>query len=240
MEHYREYQCGACDYYFSHPIDRCPICGDQFFWLLMTDGQVEATQKQGFVSRMIALGGTGVTEEFLTFRDRLWLPYNFWEKDPGGESLHAWPFVKDVKLYQHKKKTSEKKEDDTTIREAGFETNPAHPIPDFSAVANQNAGPSRPEVTLAPSRNDNPMGASTPALSPYQPSAPVEPMAPPRPQAEPSPANLGIKDWLPPILIFVFFMLLSLSFLVLRYHRNDSRSNVSLNFEATYDRSVLS
>lgn len=240
MEHYREYQCGACDYYFSHPIDRCPICGDQFFWLLMTHDRVAPSERAHFVSQMKTLGGSGVTEEFLTYRDRMWLPYNFWEKDPGGESLQSWSFIKDVKLYQHKRKETPKDEDDTTVREVGFETNPAHPVLKLTDLTSRPREQPQQEVTLTPSRNDQQMGASTPALPSYQAQAPIAPQAPKSSPVETAPASLGPREWLPPILIFVFFLLLSLSFLVLRYHKNDRHTDVSQNFEATYDRSFLS
>lgn len=234
MDHYREYQCSACDYYFSHPIDRCPICSDQFFWLLVPHQNLLESERLGYIDQMKNLGGAGVTEEFLTYRNRLWLPYNFWEVDPGGELLARWSFIKEIKLYQHKKNSSD--EDTETFRDAVFDTNPAINPQQYMDFQSQHAAPKQEPAAFL---SDTPKAIP----SPWQPAPAV--VKAPAPQGAVvasvnDGAELTLADWLPPVLIFVFFMLLSLSFLVLRYYKNTQTPIAVSHIEAVYEYPILS
>lgn len=231
MDHYREYQCEACDYYFSHPIDRCPICGDQFFWLVSTARELRADEKLTFVATMKNLCGAGVTEAFLTHRDRLWLPYNFWEKDPGGETLQPWSYVKGVKLFQHKKQKASNASD-STARAGVFDTKPAMVAqPQWESLNAFSPG------SISPGLKPESHVQQIQPLHQYRAEPASEKINQPMDTSEP----IGVQDWLPPVLIFVFFLLLSLSFLVLRYHRNVRAPQVSSYSEVvSYDHSILS
>lgn len=241
MDLYREFQCGACDYYFSHPIDRCPICGDQFFWLVTTQGNLAPSERQEYVSSMVRLGGMGVTEEFLTHRDRLWLPYNFWEVDPGGETLEAMAFVRDIKLYQHKKKAGDHA--DTTTRALSFETNPSMPVlteRDIQQPVAKSYEQSFAEPIQQPISQASGHQTSVAQATVQVPQQALAQSGNPKPVGSEELQPITSREWLPPVLIFIFLILMSLSFLVLRYQKNVRVNKISTHIEANYEHSILS
>lgn len=122
-------QCNACQYSLNHPVDVCPICNEQFYWLVVPRYTLDEAEIQDYCSRMTQLTEGRITEAFLTHGGHLWLPHNFWECDPNGISLKTLTWVDRVKYFQH---ATAEGADQPTSREpepAVWDTQPAQASP---------------------------------------------------------------------------------------------------------------
>ena len=98
MKIQESFQCGACNSFLSHPIDTCPVCGDQFYWLLVTRDEPD---REAYLTRMQELMEGRASQDFLTHGGHLWLPHRFWDRCPTGEILEEYAWIKRVELVQH-------------------------------------------------------------------------------------------------------------------------------------------
>ena len=132
MQIQKGFQCTSCHSFLSHPIDACPVCADQFYWLVVTREALTQPQVAAFVAAMVNLAEGRVTEAFLTHGERLWLPYNFWAQDPAGASLDEFPWVEDLELFQHAAGEVDEAVATAVYEPKPWETLPKQAVPDFS------------------------------------------------------------------------------------------------------------
>lgn len=205
----KSFTCKACKSLLSHPIDACPICGDQFYWLVEPKGELSQSLKEDFVRRMEQLVEGRASREFLTHGGYLWLPHRFWECDAEGESLADLDWAVRLELFQHEsvaEQTPESRASEAAKKpRTAWDTIPKAPLPHFAQV--------RPTVK-----------AESEAKRPEY-SAPAPPSSAPAPPAAAPAETLARGRLIPaplfaPLMVLAFFLLLSLSYLVLRYHKN--------------------
>jgi len=185
----KDYQCRACNYFFSHPVDVCPICGDQFYWLLVAADPPSRDQTLDFIVQMEHVVQGRVTREFITHNNQLWLPPNYWNFEPEGEALKRIPWVAEIRLYQH---VAPEKEP------SPWETNPGMKL-DLPLVSTP-AEPSEAMARAAP-----------------PPEAP-QPAAAAAPQSNAADGR-GWGVFYAPLMVFLFLIFLAGAFMVLQYHR---------------------
>lgn len=247
MQIQKGFQCKSCNSFLSHPIDACPVCGDQFYWLIHTEGSLDATQRTAYVGAMLNLMEGAVTEAFLTHGDRLWLPYQFWSKSPNGEVLNEFPWMIDLELFQHTGNDAEDPVGEVVVDDEPEEPNPWDTVPkmalpDFSKMEKEKPKPTVPEpAPAAETLADEPR--VIPAPEPRKAS--VAAVSEPKPRAErpvKEPTQNPLKQLFVPLMIFLFLLFLSLSYLVLRYHKNHMVPVVSGNVwtEVLHERPILS
>lgn len=208
MQIEKGFQCHSCHIALSYPLDACPLCGDQFYWMVLVSGTVPEQARKQYVVAMCALS-EDVTEEFLTYDDQLWLPYQFWEYCPTGEVLRAFTWIVDLQLFQHQGKPGS--------------SEPAQQAEQASTQAKQGSVlDSVPETRSQLDRMGQANEEPSPQLAAQMPASRRK-----KPNKRPKQMGRrdiqhGIKhaDLLKPTLVFLFFVLLSLSYLVLRYHKN--------------------
>lgn len=225
MQIQKGFQCQSCNSFLSHPIDACPVCSDQFYWMIVPKTTVTGSQQQAFVAAMVNLVAGGVTEEFLTHGGQLWLPYRFWDQDPAGESLAEFSWIDNLELFQHSNNSGQV-EPEEKAEPNPWDTVPKMALPDLSKrpeeLQAKSAAAASPEIAPEPT----PTPSATPRSKPQQDSAPKQAAATPTSKEKPkAKSNEGKRSLFPahlfvPTMIFLFFLLLSLSYLALRYHKN--------------------
>jgi len=207
------FQCRACQSFLSHPIDNCPVCGDQLYWMLVWSEEPDDLQRKDYLDRVIALVDGRASREFLTHGDLLWLPHRFWDCDPTGELLDTLDWVTGIELHQHDAEDRRAAPDDE------FDTLPKMPIPKYVAETVHGEAVETLRARVVPERAEE--------RNPPDATQPVAPAAS-TPRSEPgvdTPLARGSSrvlsaDLFVPLMIFLFLCLLSLSYLVLRYHKN--------------------
>ena len=203
-----EIQCRSCLYLSSHPVDACPVCGAQFYWLIVPTHQIGDGPIREYLSAMERLVEGRITREFLTHGGQLWLPHSFWNYNPNGDLLKEFSWISEIKFYQHDPEKEEEKSAPSNYREKGprtiWDTNPLPVIP---TLAQAGAG-----------------GTESQAERPSRPRGSV-----PAKEAPPPPAPAFARELLAPLMILIFFIFLSLSYLVLRYHKNQPRVSSSIS-----------
>jgi len=206
----KSFTCKACKSLLSHPIDACPICGDQFYWLVEPKGELSQAVKDHFVRKMEQLVEGKASREFLTHGGFLWLPHRFWDFDAEGESLADLDWAVRLELFQHENTAPEQSAKARTAEatkkpRSAWDTIPKAPLPHFAQV--------RQAVQVE--REGKRPGFAAPAPPS---SAPAPPAA--------APAESFVRGSLipaplfAPLMVLAFFLFLSLSYLVLRYHKN--------------------
>lgn len=218
MKIQKGFQCKSCSSFLSHPVDVCPVCGDQFYWRIVPTAPVNEPQRDAFVASMINLTEGRVTPEFLTHGGHIWLPYRFWGSDPSGVALLEFNWIDDLEVFQHDSQKTAKREAEAKAKQepAPWDTIPKMEAPDFSQYT--------PETTVAASQSQE-RPAPRAAAQPLAPVAATE-KAPSTPQpARANPASPSFLqqlrgDLFVPMMIFLFLILLSISYVVLRYHKN--------------------
>lgn len=242
MQIQKGFQCKSCHSFLSHPIDACPVCGDQFYWLVHVDGPLDISQRNAYVGTMINLMEGTVTEAFLTHGDQLWLPYQFWTSSPTGEALAEFPWIKDLELFQHVGHGAEEQLDGPEPEAAEdpnpWDTVPKMAIPDFTDIE-------EPEPVAAPEEVKPEARART---KPKRSKPPRPKQKPPKAKAATAGARgkggarSMVREFFVPMMIFLFFLFLSLSYLVLRYHKNHMVPKMSghLMMEVSHERPLLS
>ena len=209
MELPKEYHCEACDYVLSHPIDSCPICGDQFYWRLNTRRPLTPEQRHGYLQTVEEVIGRPVNKAFVAHGGQVWLPHNFWNFDPNGRVLDRLLWATGIEKYQHKK--SERTQEPTRKKDPStWDTNPGFLLPEHI------------QREFASASKDEPA-----AVSPHSEQRPDDGLPTskkgPSPPGDPGVAGPGIpsmSDFFAPLMILIFFLFLSLSYLSLRYHKN--------------------
>ncbi|MDJ0839605.1 MAG: hypothetical protein QNK37_24000 [Acidobacteriota bacterium] len=224
MKFQESFQCKACSSYLSHPIDTCPVCGDQFYWLVHPHRPPVQDERDAYVSRMQTLVEGKATPEFMTHGNLLWLPHRFWDFNPTGEVLNEFEWLREVELVQHDGEDREEQKPNV------WDTLPGRPVPDLSiretvkgkAVETLRADPlpSDPvEARAVVSRRDKLAGHLSAAEVPGQ-TAPTGRST--SASAPPSGKAIIPKQMFAPLMILIFFIFLSGSYIVLRYHKNTS------------------
>lgn len=97
----KNFRCKICDYGMDHPVDACPICGDTFYWLVIPAHEIQEPQKTAFLQTMEDRSPDQVSRDFLNHGGQLWLPYSFWHNDPRGDVLDSFPWIGEVVCIQH-------------------------------------------------------------------------------------------------------------------------------------------
>lgn len=199
MQYQHDYQCDACGYYLSDPVDQCPVCSDRFYWLLETKDLVSREERRQFVAEMVAMGGIGNSEQFLTHGEHLWLPPSFWETDAEGTMLTAYPWIIGLKLFQHEQQEPQRTQ--TIGNRAVLEADTASmPTIDPQRLPQADG---RQEATNTLGKPRNRTKAKPQVLS-----------------ARDETASGWPGQLLAPVAIFLFFVMLSLSYVTLRIQGN--------------------
>ena len=191
----KSFTCKACKSLLSHPIDACPICGDQFYWLVIPKGELTQDQKDEFVVKMEHLVEGKASREFLTHGGYLWLPHRFWDFNAEGDTLAAFDWAVKLELFQHETSEGDHKERLAPPKKepSAWDTLPKAPLPHFAQVRRQ-----------------------------LEDTEENEAAAPPPPADEPvAPAMLIPAPMFAPLMALLFFIFLSLSYLMLLYHKNN-------------------
>ncbi len=191
----KDYQCRACGYFFSHPVDVCPVCSDQFYWLLSTAYAPNDDQKLDYIVAMEHVVEGRVTRNFITHDNRLWLPPTYWNFDPNGEALQGFPWIDELRLYQHVASPKEP---------SPYDTNPGlSPFQPSDKPLSEDDGQRlsrvlKPSPTPVQARSGNAAPRSTPKQAP--------------------PRRSFLDEWFAPLMVFIFFAFLSLAYLNLKRH----------------------
>ncbi len=249
MKIQKGFQCKSCSSFLSHPVDVCPVCSDQFYWRVVPAAPVSEPRREAFVASMINLAEGRVTPEFLTHGGHLWLPYRFWGNDPSGSALLEFGWIDDLEVFQHDHQKPAKQETESKSKQepAPWDTIPKVEAPDFSqykpetkTVADQAPRP----AAVAAAAVAAAAVAATAGQSPV--AAPEQVAGPSRPErvnpSSPSFLEQLRGDLFVPMMIFLFLLLLSISYVVLRYHKNRMTplAPPQTHLEAIDDRNILS
>jgi len=214
-------QCHACNSILSHPVDACPVCGDQFYWLVTTKSKPSENEKESFLARMEELV-EGASREFLNHDNHLWLPYRFWDNNPSGETLDSFSWISGVQLFQHETELA-----DVPVSE--YDTLPKIPIPEWVRAGPSGADGKKP--------HPHPIEARPEHQVPKQHRAPAP--SPSRAMIEDPTSPIIPSQMFLPLMIFLFLILLSFSYLTLRYHKNHRWQSSQAVPEASHESSVL-
>ncbi len=209
-------QCHACNSILSHPVDACPVCGDQFYWLVTTKNKPTQNEKEGYLVRMEELVEGRASREFLNHDGHLWLPYRFWDSNPNGEILDSFTWIDGVQLFQHESEIN-----NVPVRD--YDTLPKIPIPEWvrdgpSALDKKKTIPKEPRKQEQPLK---PAPVSEPVNDSYL-AGPI------------IPAQMFL-----PLMVFLFLIFLSFSYLTLRYHKNHRWPSSQAVPEESHESSVL-
>ncbi len=227
-----EINCQACQYLTSHPVDACPVCGTHFYWLVIPSETPGKAATEDFLVKMEQLVEGHITRDFLTHGGRLWLPHTFWDSSPNGDAIRDFSWITEIRCLQHgsaekPKKWSSQTAEKSKEKGSPWDTKPTLPSDLLKRV--------RQEAEAAAARAD---GRETP----HRKEAAPKPPPLPHPRIEPKgKIREGVfpREFLAPLMMLVFFLLLSLSFLVLRYHKNQMALSRPLWKDVTHERSVL-
>ncbi len=216
MKIQKGFQCKSCSSFLSHPVDVCPVCSDQFYWRIVPEAPVDGLQRDAFVASMVNLAEGRVTPEFLTHGGHLWLPYRYWGIDPSGNALLEFSWLDDLEVFQHDSQKAAKSsaEPEKKQEPAPWDTIPKLEVPDFTQYKPE---PKAAVATTSAEPRETEPGSVRASDAPDQRNARAR-----MPERVPSPSLLGLLrgDLFVPLMIFLFLVLLSLSYLVLRYHKN--------------------
>lgn len=219
-------QCNRCRSFLSHPLDHCPVCNDQFYWLVKTRDIVDPEAKMAFLREMELMAGGHVTSEFLTHGGQLWLPHQFWSKDASGQALSAFPWIIGLEHHQHENPNDDwekhqsreaqrlqqeaQRQEEPTEQPKPWDTIPNMPLPDFSDIE------ARKQQAQADAKNNVPQEP--------QPTTKKAPSKAPEKKAQKTKSKdkqpFMLSPAFKPTMVFLFFLFLSASYLVLRYHKN--------------------
>ena len=211
------YQCRACQYVLSHPVDACPVCTMQFYWMVLPNRSLKKSQTADYVIKMERIVNGRVSHEFLTHGGYLWLPYNFWEFCPDGDMLHEFNWISQVKFFQHEPSQKPAVDAAGPKEISPWETNPALPVfnsADLPASPARSTAPPEGTAIRAEAGSKKPGG-----LRPKQPLTD-------------GPAH---RDWFAPLMVLIFLIMLSLSYLVLRYHKNTRTPTIVPTSKVVFD-----
>jgi hypothetical protein len=213
------YQCGACEHFFSDAVDACPLCGDQLYWLVR--GEPSAGERERFVKTMHNVVEQQCPPEFITYGDRLWLPYNYWASDSEGVALQAFDWVEGLTLFQHESPAESPSPDPSASPENAFERFEANPTP-WETVP----GLTRTLIEKDTAKVEGAGDRLRERMAHEPDSGARDPgRASKRPRARSAPDSgfdlLGaLRNNALQIGLTLFFFLLGLSVFVLRYHHN--------------------
>ena len=184
-----------------------------------------------FVTKMERLVKGQITRDFLTHGGRFWLPYTFWDCSPDGDAILEFSWITEVRCLQHgatekpkKWGASRKKTEDQ--EGSPWDTKPSLPSDMLDRVRKE-AG----AAMTRPVRN-----AASPPSSKTKPAAQAGPQIS---QDRQSHRGVFPRKLLAPLMMLLFFLLLSLSYLVLRYHKNRQVVSRPPPEDVTHERSVL-
>ncbi len=220
-----EFQCRKCRYVLSHPVDACPVCSTQIYWMLVHAYPLKKSQIADYIMKMEQLVRGRTSREFLTHGGHLWLPHSFWDFNPNGDALHEFSWIKEVKLLQHEP-VADRTDDEKEVSPPVLDTNPG-----LSITAPGLGTPSRTEPEGG--------GGSGRDGKKTQPARNLE--------SAPGGGSTTDTDdsWLDhvrvPFMILLFLILLSLSYLILHYHKNTkTRRTVPVSEVVTDEYPILS
>ena len=234
----KEYQCQVCHTHYTKPQDACSQCGDQFYWRLQASLRVGEIQRREYVDRMANLVGEELVPEFLTHGDELWLPHCYWAHDPKGEALECFLWIEGVEPVQHERASDfDGTENGLVLDEDVFEALKPDMLSgsSYGEIKQSKSQHVRTlnhlsTVLVGPSRG---LAQDTqPGLGKREKGAPRErsqkaTVEPPRRRrvatdhlAPKEPVSLSQREWFAPLMLFLLLLLLSMSYLVLRYHKN--------------------
>lgn len=156
----KEFQCQTCQYIMSHPVDACPVCNAQFYWMLAPYDPLDPSGVAHFITKMEMAVEGRTTREFLTHGGQLWLPHNFWDYNPDGEVLKEFPWIRHVRFLQH--------EGEGQVQSPSvYETNPGMSLASFQESAGVEAFSPEPGPVLEnESGPQSGAGFSSPSVSP--------------------------------------------------------------------------
>jgi hypothetical protein len=98
------YTCLKCEGVVSHPSDRCPICGNFFYWRLKVQ-VADPSQWRGFYRDELRQFLGREPDEGYIFKDQwIYLPAGYWEKDPEGAWVSRLPGFQSFTLVQYQSK----------------------------------------------------------------------------------------------------------------------------------------
>ncbi len=199
----------------SHPVDACPVCTAQFYWMLTPYDPLDPSRVADFITKMERAVEGRTTREFLTHGGQLWLPHNFWDHNPDGAILNDLPWIRQVRFLQHGADPEAQAEPQPSV----FETNPGMSLenvqltppkesPQPAAQPQAEAPKTQLETHLAKTESAAVRSSQeTKKKKKSRPSARVkEPLIP--------------SAVFAPLMVFLFLVLMSFSYLALRYHKN--------------------
>lgn len=118
------YQCRACKYVLSDPVDLCPVCNAQFYWMLIPKEPPQPEQVSHFVEVMNAVAQGHTNRQFLTHGGHFWLPHLFWSNDPEGLSLEKFSWFGQLRFFQHESQEQRVEEKRQSAEPNPWDTNP--------------------------------------------------------------------------------------------------------------------
>lgn len=230
-----EIPCQACQYVTSHPVDACPVCGTQFYWMVIAKESAARPPTEAFIAKMESLVEGNITREFLTHGGHIWLPHAFWDFSPHGDAIHEFSWIAEIRCLQHGSMEKPKKWSNRTEATQDQESSPWDTQPSLPSQIPRRVGAdpaSRRFMVDGAARTDH-KEAETAARASGGP-------AHPRPsERKENQRGFFPRELFAPLMILIFFFLLSLSFLVLRYQKNQQAASRLPSKDVTYERSVL-
>ncbi len=212
----KEFQCQTCQYIMSHPVDACPVCSAQFYWMLTPIDPLDPSRVADFITKMEKAVEGRTTREFLTHGGQLWLPHNFWDHNPDGAILSDLPWIRQVRFLQHGSDPEAQAEPQPSV----FETNPGMSLEDFQLTPpKETAPPAAQPLAAAPKTRVETSPAKAAPVTARSPHEKKKKKIKTRPSArvkEPLIPNTVFA----PLMVFLFLVLMSFSYLALRYHKN--------------------
>ena len=235
MQFQKGFQCRSCQSFLSHPIDLCPVCGDQFYWRVVTKGPLAEASKIAFFQIMEDQVDGNVSRDFLCHGGELWLPYRFWDTNPSGDLLGQFSWMQDLELFQHQ--TNAQVQAEPQPKESEWDT-----IPKASVLDLEQMKAAREATSETPPTQEPLPKQQTPEVAPAQTRRPSPILSA---RKKPSAASARKRqpffhwsEWFAPVMVLLLLLLLSCSYLSLRYHKNQMKP-LRIQEGTTNERTVL-
>lgn len=212
--------CQACSAPIRVAQDACPSCAAHLFWLVVPKRPLSALERKQFVTEMLGLTQQSIDQDYLDVDGNLWLPSDFWQQDPHGDSLRIFPWLSKLELHQHAQ-ANQSTTTSTTIYATDVTSLPSEADEPLFAAEEQDTLPGVTEAELAQREQQ-----AQPRQAEQMPlTAPAEQStrAKPRPQSRPKITSATLAPPpkpIAPVAILLFFVLLGLSYLSLYVQRN--------------------
>jgi hypothetical protein len=197
------------------------------FWLVIPKRALSALEIKQFVDEMLAVTDQAIDRDYLVVDDHLWLPGDFWQRDPEGSSLRIFPWLAELELHQHGASVNDSANENSAMTGDG-DTMPGVTEAELAALEHREREALRvQEAAIAvPIESELPddLFAETPQAAEIKPRQ-AQRTARPRPnqarKVQTVSASIGPQPKpIAPIAIFLFFILMAASFLSLYIQKN--------------------